>query len=276
MKRLIDFEVITNETFYKGWHILEYIEKHELSALDIEAIKATIMDSLVYKGLINPEKEYLNLEELTITNNPNDYKYTKTPNISGIPQHIKEQLRHKSIRQSAGLPVMLFIAKPPSKFARYCVYDPNYAVSSIFEDANFINCIYDSPTRPGVRLTEVRPFLEVEINGELYLVDTITNRILKSSWFKETYNLEIKDQIRKKKFNRKQKKLYAEMTEEEMRLGDSMFVYDMTLSIPAPEMAETRYEVEQAKKNYPEEIKKAAVLDAEMAAYFAKTKKPLI
>ena len=276
MKRLIDFEVITNETFYKGWHILEYIEKHKLSALDIEAIKATIMDSLVYKGLINPEEDYLNLEELTITNSPNDYKYTKTPNISGIPQYIKEQLRHKCIRQSAGLPVMLFIAKPPSKFARYCVYDPNYAVSSIFEDANFINCIYDSPTRPGVRLTEVRPFVEVEINSELYLVDTITNRIFKSSWFKETYNLEIKDQIRKKKFNRKQRKLYSEMTEEECRIGDSMFVYDMTLSLPAPEMAETKYEVEQAKKNYPEEIEKANVLEAEMAAYFTKNKKPLI
>ena len=72
MKQLIDFEIITNETFYKGWHILEYIEKRELTSLDIEAIKATIMDSLVYKGLINPEEEYLNLEELTITTNPSD------------------------------------------------------------------------------------------------------------------------------------------------------------------------------------------------------------
>jgi hypothetical protein len=41
-------------------------------------------------------------------------------------------------------------------------------------------------------------------------------------------------------------------------------------------MAETKYEVEQAKKNYPEEIEKANVLEAEMAAYFAKNKKTLI
>lgn len=272
MKKIIDYEVITNETFYKGWHILEYMEKKELTELDIEAIKATIMDALVYKGIINPEEEFLNLEELTITNNPKDYHFNKTPNVSGIPMHIKEQLRHVSIRQSAGLPVMLFIAKPPSKIG-YCVYDPNYSVSSIFEDVNFLEVIYDSPTRPGVRLTETRPFIEVEINGELYLVDTITNRIFKSSWFKETYNMDIKDSLSKKDFNKKQKEAYQEMMTPEYHLASSMFVYDMTLSIPAPELAETKYEVEQAKKNYPNQTEEARILNAEMAAYFAKKKK---
>ena len=28
MKSLLNFELITNEVFYRGWHILEYIEKH--------------------------------------------------------------------------------------------------------------------------------------------------------------------------------------------------------------------------------------------------------
>ena len=269
MKKLIDFEIITNETFYKGWHILEYIEKRELTSLDIEAIKATIMDSLVYKGLINPEEEYLNLEELTITTNPSDYHYTKTPNVSGIPQHIKEQLRHISIKQSAGLPVMLFIAKPPSKIG-YCVYDPNYSVSSIFDNVNFLEVIYDSPTRPGVRLTETRPFIEVEINGEMYLVDTITNRIFKSSWFKETYNMDIKDSLSKKDFNRKQKARYKEMTAPEYNLANSMFVYDMLLSLPSEDLAETKYEAEQAKKNYPAQAEEARRLEEEMQAHFAK------
>lgn len=272
MRNLIDFEVITNETFYKGWHILEYIEKRELTPLDIEAIKATIMDALVYKGLINPEEEFLNLEELSITNNPNDYHYTKTPNVSGIPQHIKEQLRHISISQSGGLPVMLYIAKPPSKLG-YCVYDPNYAVSSIFEDVNFLEVIYDSPTRPGVRLTDTRPFIEIDINGEQYLVDTITNRVFKSSWFKETYNMDIKDSISKRTFNKKQKDQYQKMMQPEILLASSLFVYDMTLSIPSPDLAETKYEVEQAKKNYPEEVLRARMLDEEMEAYFSKTKK---
>lgn len=272
MRNIIDFEVITNETFYKGWHILEYIEKKELTPLDIEAIKATIMDALVYKGLINPEKDFLNLEELTITNNPNDYHYTKTPNVSGIPQHIKEQLRHISIYQSAGLPVMLYIAKPPSKIG-YCVYDPNYAVSAIFDNVNFLEVIYDSPTRPGVRLTETRPFIEVSINGEQYLVDTITNRIFKSSWFKETYNMDIKDSISKKDFNKKQKESYQRMIKPENNLANSMFIYDMTLSIPAPELAETRYEVEQAKKNYPDQARKAEYLNIEMKEFLAKEKK---
>lgn len=272
MKKLIDIQVITEETFYKGWHILEYIEKRELTPLDIEAIKATIMDALVYKRIINPEDEYLNLEELSITNNPNDYRYTNNPNVSGIPQHIKEKLRHISIHQSAGLPVMLFIAKPPSKIG-YCVYDPNYSVSAAFEDVNFFEVIYDSPTRPGVRLKETRPFIEVEINGEQYLVDTITNRIFKSSWFKETYNMEIKDSISKRKFTKKQQMLYEEMTKPEYNLANSMFIYDMTLSIPSPDLAETKFELEQAKKNYPEQADEAKRLDAEMKAYFSKTKK---
>ena len=269
MSNLIDFEVLTNETFYKGWHILEYIEKKKLTPLDIEAIKATIMDALVYKGLINPEEEFLNLETLSITNNPNDYHYNKTPNVSGIPMYIKEQLRHISIHQSAGLPVMLFIAKPPSKIG-YCVYDPNYSVSSIFDDVNFLEVIYDSPTRPGVRLTETRPFIEVEINGEMYLVDTITNRVFKSSWFTKTYNMDIKSSLSKKDFNKKQKESYKEITKPEYNLANSMFVYDMLLSLPSEDLAETKYEVEQAKKNYPDQAEAARRLNEEMQAHFAK------
>lgn len=269
MSNLIDFEVLTNETFYKGWHILEYIEKKKLTPLDIEAIKATIMDALVYKGLINPEEEFLNLETLSITNNPNDYHYNKTPNVSGIPMHIKEQLRHISIHQSAGLPVMLFIAKPPSKIG-YCVYDPNYSVSSIFNDVNFLEVIYDSPTRPGVRLTETRPFIEVEINGGMYLVDTITNRVFKSSWFTKTYNMDIKSSLSKKDFNQKQKESYKEITKPEYNLANSMFVYDMLLSLPSEDLAETRYEVEQAQKNYPDQAEEARRLNEEMQAHFAK------
>lgn len=273
MSNLLDFEVLTNETFYKGWHILEYIEKKKLTPLDIEAIKATIMDALVYKRLINPEVEFLNLETLSITNNPNDYHYNKTTNVSGIPMHIKEKLRHISIHQSAGLPVMLFIAKPPSKIG-YCVYDPNYSVSSIFDDVNFLEVIYDSPTRPGVRLTETRPFIEIEINGEMYLVDTITNRVFKSSWFTKTYNMEIKDSLSKKDFNKKQKESYKEMTKPEYNLANSMFVYDMLLSLPSEDLAETKYEVEQAKKNYPDQADEARRLNEEMQAHFAKYSRP--
>lgn len=60
MKSLLDYEPLVNEVFYKCWHILEYIEKHlEMTELDKEAIQATIMDALVYKNLINPEKESL-------------------------------------------------------------------------------------------------------------------------------------------------------------------------------------------------------------------------
>ncbi len=253
MKSLLEYDIVTKELFYKGWNLLEYIEKHELSDLDKEAIKATIMDALVYKGNINPEEEFLNLEQLVITNNPNDYHYTETPNVSCIPQHIKDLLRRKCIKQSASVPIMLFIAKPASKWHRYCVYDPNYAVSSVFEEAAFYECIYDSPTRPGVRLTEKRPFVEVTINGELYLVDTITNRIFRSSWFKEKYNMEILQTIRKSSLTEEQREIYKEMTTEMIFLAEMIPFYQISTEFPIPEYAETNYEFAYTKKTYPEE-----------------------
>lgn len=267
MKSLLDYQFIVKELFYKGWNLLEYIEKHKLTELDKEAIKATIMDALVYKKLINPEQEFLNLEQLAITNNFDDYHYTRTPNVSCIPQHIKDILRRKCIKQSASIPIMLFIAKPPSKWSRYCVYDPNYAVSSVFEEASFYECIYDSPTRPGVRLDKTRPFVEVKINDELYLVDTITNRIFKSSWFIKKYNMEIKDIVRTTSLTKKQRELYQDMCEERCSLAEILPIYKLNMELSMPDWAETKYEVEQTKTTFLEEWKKLEQIEEEMKSF---------
>ncbi len=57
MKKLLEYDFLMKDVFYKCWHILEYIDKHpNMSELDREAIKATIMDALVYKDLIEAEK----------------------------------------------------------------------------------------------------------------------------------------------------------------------------------------------------------------------------
>lgn len=272
MKSLFDYPVLVNETFYKCWHILEYLEHHDnLDELEKEAIRATIMDALVYKGEIDPESEFLSLTNLAITNNSSDYHYTKTPNVCGIPMEIKDKLRHKSLYISAGVPVTLFLAKPPSKFIRYCVYDPNTAFSSIFDDFSFYEAIYTSPTR-GVRLNDTRPFVEVEINGELYLVDTITNRIFKSSFFKEHYDLEIVDSIRKKNFNRKQKELYAEQTKEHSALADIIAIYELNKQIQAPDLAEQNYELERSKEIYPEAWEEYRKIQEHMRLVFGKDK----
>ena len=272
MKGLFDYPVLVNETFYKCWHILEYLEHHDnLDELEKEAIRATIMDALVYKGEIDPESEFLSLSNLAITNNSSDYHYTKTPNVCGIPMEIKDKLRHKSLYISAGVPVTLFLAKPPSKFIRYCVYDPNTAFSSIFDDFSFYEAIYTSPTR-GVRINDTRPFVEVEINGELYLVDTITNRIFKSNFFKEHYDLEIVDSIRKKNFNRKQKELYAEQTKEHSALADIIAIYELNKQIQAPDLAEQNYELERSKEIYPEAWEEYRKIQEHMRLVFGKDK----
>ena len=265
MTSLFDYEILVNGVFYQCWHILEYIEKHpDMSDLDKEAIEATIMDALVTKKLIDPNTQSLDLANLCIVNNQEHYKYQKHPNICGIPLWMKEEFRKKAIHISGGIPISIFLAKPPSKVSRYCVYDPNTAVSSIFKDATFYNALYNSPTR-GIRIEEVRPFVEVEIDGELYLVDTLTKRILKSSWFKEKYDFEVKTEQTISKMDKKRLNYYNESIQDFTNFGIfTLLLIPMLDSIDVPNFAEYKYEIEQSKIYFPDEWKKGEIYQKEM------------
>lgn len=154
MKSLFEYEFLVNEVFYKCYHILEWIKLNpNMSDLDRKAIQATIMDALVYKKLIDPSKESLDLKHLCIVDNLDYYVYEEHPDICGIPQWMKEEFRKKMLAITGGIPISMFLAKPPSKISRYCVFDPNTAVSAIFSDATFYNVLYNSPTR-NVKLKE--------------------------------------------------------------------------------------------------------------------------
>ena len=252
-KSLFEYDILVNDVFYRFWHILTWIEEHpDMSDLDKEAICATIMDALVYKGLIDPEKEFLNIDNLSITNNSNDYKYDKTPFVSSIPMELKEKFRTKSIVVSGSIPISIFLSKPAGG-VRYCVYDPNTAVSSFFEDFRFIKVEYDSPTRNGARAKE-RPFVEVEINGELYLVDILTKRIFKSSEFAKRYNMIELDSVKKSDFDERKNEYYDEQVKESLALGSYLM---LTMSImkkfeDQPAFAELFYEIEKSKEYCPE------------------------
>lgn len=259
MKSLLDYDYLINDVFYRCWHILEYIEHHpNMSELEKEAIKATIMDALVYKGLIDPEKESLDLDNMCIRDNLDYYCYELHPNVCGIPQWMKEAFRHKRLHITAGMPISVHLAKPPSKIIRYCVYDPNTAVSSIFPDATFYNVFYTSPTR-GIRIEDKRPFVEVEIEGELYLVDTITKRIFKSSYFKETYGFEVTEEVRVSELKGEKLKIYQEHTSEIDSYEETIPFIEMTLTgiINSPDNAEMVYEFERSREIYPESFAEA-------------------
>lgn len=253
MKSLYDFEVLCSEVFYKCFNILDYVEKNlDMSDLDREAIQATIMDALVYSGCIDPNKCSLDLNNFCIVDNLEYYNYEKHPNVCGIPLWMKEKFRHKSLKITGGIPASLFLSKPQSKIVRYCVYDPNIAVSSIFDDATFYNVFYISPTR-NVRIESYRPFVEVEIEGELYLVDTLTKRIFKSSYFKETYGFDIVSESTMSTFDNEGKNYYEEMISEHRALSMILPFFLPLMDVDAPCYAEMKYELLKTKENYPEE-----------------------
>lgn len=158
MKSLYEYDVLVNDLFYRGYPILDYLNRKNIQKLDKEAIFATIMDTLVYKGLINKDTDFLDRDTLMITNinKDNVYKYTSKPFVIGIPLWIKESLRLKKIKIAGGIPASVHLARKAGK-THYCVYDANTVVSSVFEDFNFIEADYDSPTREGIRVIK-RPF----------------------------------------------------------------------------------------------------------------------
>lgn len=267
MTSLLDYDLLVNEVFYRCWHILEYIEKHpDLPDLERQAIEATIMDALVSKKLIDPTSQSLDLQNLCIVDNLDHYKYEEHPNICGIPLWMKEKFRNKCVEITGGIPISIYLARPPRKFPRYCVYDPNTSVSAIFDDATFYNAVYTSPTR-GVRLEDTRPFVEVEINGELYLVDTLTKRILKSSWFKETYDMEIRSETTISKLAPDILQEYKKDVSERNGLGEYLALCFPMLNTEMPDFAEQRYEIEKSKELFPKEWEKCEEIQQEIEMF---------
>lgn len=255
MKSLYDYDFLQNEVFYRSEYILKYLERHkDISELDKEAIANTILDALVYKGLINPDTESLDFENLCIRDNLDHIRYNKTPNVTSIPQEIKEAMRHKSIIISGSIPISIFCAKPAGE-VHTCIYDMNTAFSSLVSSFKFLICNYDSPTRPGVRATE-RPFVEVNINGEAYLVDTLTKRIFKSSWFRAAYNLEVIEEIASEDFDLEHQRLYQEQTTESVQLGSYYHLNSLFSEVfkTVPNMEESLFENERSKENYPDAV----------------------
>lgn len=84
--------------------------------------------------------------------------------------------------------------------------------------------------------------------------------------------MEIKSSV-KKEFNKDQQSTYRETTTPEHNSVQPMFAYDVLSSILAPELAKTKFQLEQTKINYAEQAGEARRLDEEMKAYFLKTKK---
>lgn len=265
MKSLFDFEILVNDVFYRSEHVLNYLERHpNMNELDREALCNTIMDALVYKGLIDPKQDSLNLDEMCIMHNLDYYCYQEQPNVTSIPLYIKEQMRDKSLVITGSIPLAVFYAKPAGQVS-FCIYDMNTALSVLFDEFSFIDCNYDSPTREGQR-AEKRPFLEITMNGTKYLVDALTKRCFKSSWFKDKYNMVVDYEVSNKEFDERQKTIYEEQTTPKnnygMYLVMSLPILETLKGIPKQE--ETQYEMEKSKSYFPESFKEVDDIKRDM------------
>ena len=271
MKRLDSYSVLVNDVFYRGMHILDYLySKENISTLDIEAIKNTILTALVEKGEIDQYHEFLDLRKMVIT----DVFYfgcdcyNPKPFVQGIPLWMKEQLRDKSLRITGGLPVSVHATRPTS-WEGYCVYDANTAFSILFDDFTFLIADYDSPTRPGKKATD-RPFLEAEVDGTSYLFDLLTKRMFETEEFTRRYKMIVKERVQKSKFDERQTALYAEQTSIDKRSYGTF----LSLCLPmiegcrdVPKMQEYIYEIDESKEFFPRAFEEVEEIKEDMKRF---------
>lgn len=265
MVSLYDYDFLQNSVFYRSEHILKYLERHkDISELDKEAIANTILDALVTEGLIDPEKQSLDFESLCIVDDLDHIIYNSTPNVTSIPLSIKKLMRQKCIIISASIPISIFCAKPAG-LVQTCIYDMNTAFSSLFPDFKFSLCNYDSPTKKGKKALK-RPFVEVVINGEDYLVDMLTKRIYKTSWFKEEFYLDTIYEVSSQDFTEEQKAYYQKRTQEHQNMAAYLHMMELITNSGTlhQKMEETLYELEESKKYFPEAWDELTVMKEDM------------
>ena len=158
---------------------------------------------------------------------------------------MKEKFRTKSIYITGGLPVSIFLAIPSKS---RCIYDMNTAVSTFFDNWRFYQVNYSSPTRQGVNVLE-RPFIEIEIDGILYLVDNITRRIIRRDFFEKNYGFEITSFLEKEKMTSDKQEIYEESVAEYINMAPYLscyYCFDDNFRKNAA-AAEHYYEIEQSK-----------------------------
>lgn len=256
MKRLDSYDVLNKEVFYRGMHILDYLYSDEkIELLDIEAVKATILSALVERNLIDPNREFLDLRTMSITESFyfGCEIYNPHPFVQCFPLWMKEELRKHSLNITGSIPVSVHASRPAGG-AHFCIYDANTAFSVLFDEFTFINADYDSPTRPKERVTN-RPFLEADVDGVTYLFDLLTKRMFKKNDFMLKYNMKIRESLVKSQFNEQQKELYQRDTKEVTNGYDSYLSVTMPFLESMrefPKMQEFVYEIEKSKEYYPE------------------------
>lgn len=274
MKRLIDYDVLVNDVFYRSEHVLDYITRHKnMSGLDRKAISNTILEALVDSGVMDPRKQSLDLEEMAIVDDLEHVTYDYQPTVTSIPLAVKEKMRQKCLKITGGVPISYFYAKPAGDI-HYCIYDMNTALSAVFDDFTFVSCSYNSPTREGVR-TEVRPFLEINYHDEEYYVDALTKRMFKKGWFDRTYNLKEEERISKTGFSSFQQSIY----DEQISCSDDYYVLIDFLEPLIDTLrensksAEFIYEFDKSKEYFPIKFEKARCLSEERKRFMKKKRR---
>lgn len=257
---LMDSDVLVHETFYRGYPIFKWIEKHpDMDELDKEAIKATIMDALVHHDIINAKEDRLDLKHLCIVKSQSEdyYAYQEHPFVCGIPMWMKEEYRKLCIVASKHIPISLFLTDVGEQSR--CIYDMN--LSACFPFSNFTLCevAYDSPTRKGIRVGK-RQFPKININEEDYFVDVLTRRIFLVSEFMKRYHATLLEETTKEDLIKRDQLLYEQETTMETRFDFYIISKKIIQPINSTDdrFSENYYELEKSKKYFPQEWEKAS------------------
>ena len=113
----------------------------------------------------------------------------------------------------------------------------------------------------------------MNIYGVPYLIDVLTKRIFKSSFFRESYGWEVSSSISKSQFVGEYRSIY----DDEMgtcsieALAMQLFCLSNIISSKKDINAELLYEIEQAKKVFPEVLDEIARISADFSEKTGRT-----
>ncbi len=276
LRKLESFPLLKEKVFYRGCPILAYIQNHgSLASEDIKALKATLMDALVTSREVqlDPDRFALDFDRLAIVESgqleDGYYHYETTPDVMGFPHVLQEAMRHKCLQVTGGLPISVFLSLP----TEHHIEDMNRAMESLFSDFTEYNF-----TQQVAGKVKTQQLVEVRMHGELYMIDTVSKRFLKSSYFNENYEVVCNSILPKAAFSGKALRQYQQDVREVCQYASYLVMSEPLLSGLENNCIYSQflYERKESEKNFPRAFQQAALASGNKTSLEKQNKPPVL